>query len=104
MSSQFSTDRRPMKINVIDSECQFQMTANRRYFWFFPHIDPQIADGSPISRMRRQFAFLTRRSSLADAHSGTAQAHEPMRPHTFWVSRADQEVATTKKVWVGAPS
>ena len=102
MSRQFLGGRRPMKINVIDGDGQLQMAASRRYFWFFSHLDLQSADGSPIGRMQRQFGFLARRFSLTDAHGGTAQVHGPrFRPHTFWVRRAGQEVATITKVWGG---
>lgn len=104
MARQFLKGHRPLNINIVDAEGNLLMSARRRFFWFFSHLEFFSAGGGFLGRMQRRFSFPGRRFDLADTEGIVGTVHGPaLRPNTFWLRRDGREMARITKQWGGLP-
>lgn len=105
LAKQLLRGHRPMTLNVIDDGGQTQMVAQRKFFWFFSHLEMLRSDGSPLARMQQRFSLLARKFDLESIHgsgAGRFTVHGPkFRPNTFWVRRDGTDLAKITKEWSG---
>ena len=63
---QFLGSHRPLNLNIIDAEGKTQLTASRRFFWFFSHLELRRSDGSVVGGMQRKLKMMGRQFDLYD--------------------------------------
>ena len=98
----FLRNHRPLTITIIDPAGKTLLTANRRFFWFFSHLEFRHSDGSVLGGMQRRFRLIGRQFDLYADQQIVGRVEGPLlRPNTFWVSGNRAESAKITKQWSG---
>ncbi len=99
---QFLGNHRPLTLTIIDPEGRVLLTASRRFFWFFSHLEFRRSDGSVLGGMQRRFKLIGRQFDLYDGQQVVGKVEGPLlRPNTFWVGGNGAESAKITKQWSG---
>jgi uncharacterized protein YxjI len=99
---QFLGNHRPLSIKVIDPDGNLMLTASRRFFWFFSHLELRRSDDSVVGGMQRRFKLFGRRFDLYDDLQLIGKVEGPLlRPNTFWIDRGGTGLAKITKQWSG---
>ncbi len=99
---QFLGGHRPLTLVIMDGAGNHMLTARRKFFWFFSHLDLFDSDERMIGRMERKFKLIGRRFHLHDAHGYAGSVEGPLlRPNTFWLRQNDVDLAKVTKRWSG---
>ena len=99
---QFLGGHRPLTLTIIDNGGNHLLTARRKFFWFFSHLEVFDSDEGMIGRMERKFKLIGRRFDLQDAHGHVGFIDGPLlRPNTFWLRQNDVDLARVTKRWSG---
>ena len=73
---QFMGSHRPLTLTIIDSEGTVLITASRRFFWFFFHLELRRSDGSVLGGRQRRLKMIGRQFDLypesTEGHRWTA--------------------------------
>ena len=102
LGRQFLGGHRPLAINIIDGEGRILLTAGRKFFWFFSHLEMLSPEGDMLGRLQRRFKIIGRRFDLFDQDGPVGTVDGPMlRPNTFWLRRDGIELARITKRWSG---
>ena len=68
ISRQFMGSHRPLNLHVVDTENRPILNANRKFFWYFSHLNVADGEGNPIGTLSKLFAMLKRKFSVLDAN------------------------------------
>ena len=99
---QFLGSHRPLTLTIIDPEGKVLLTASRRFFWFFSHLELRHSDGSVLGGMQRRFRLIGRQFDLYDDLQLIGKVEGPLlRPNTFWVGGKGVGLAKITKQWSG---
>ena len=99
---QFLGGHRPLTLSFINSEGNVLLTARRKFFWFFSHLEFLSPEGATLGRMQSRFKLLGRHFELADFQGNSLTIEGPLlRPNTCWLSHAGRVVAKITKQWSG---
>ncbi len=102
LGRQFLGGHRPLTIKIIDGEGNLQLIAQRKFFWFFSHLELLSPEGAVLGRLQRRFKLIGRRFDLFDDQGKVGSVEGPMlRPNTFWIKRDGVELAKITKKWSG---
>ena len=104
LTRQFMGTHRPLTIRVVDSQGQPVLTASRKFYWFYSHLQVEDEAGSPVGSLKRQFAMMRRRFSLMDANASQIGQIDggPFRRNTFAAENAQGvELGRIVKQWSG---
>ena len=93
---------RPLALTIMDGEGNHLLTARRKFFFFFSHLELFDPSGHMIGRMERKFKLIGRRFAVQDAHGHVGSIEGPLlRPNTFWLRQNDVDRAKVTKRWSG---
>lgn len=102
LGRQFLGGHRPLTIKIMDGEGNLQLIAQRKFFWFFSHLELLSPEGAVLGRLQRRFKLIGRRFDLFDDQGKVGSVEGPMlRPNTFWIKRDGVELAKITKKWSG---
>ena len=102
MGRQFLGGHRPLTLNFMDGEGKLLLTARRKFFWFFSHLELLSPEGALLGRMERRWKIIGRRFDLSGHQGQVAHIDGPMlRPHTFWLRQDGAELGKITKRWSG---
>ena len=57
ISRQFMGSHRPLNLHVVDTQNQPVLNANRKFFWYFSHLNVADGEGNPIGTLSKLFAM-----------------------------------------------
>ncbi len=102
LGRQFLGGHRPLTIKIMDGEGNLQLIAQRKFFWFFSHLELLSPEGALLGRMQRRFKIIGRRFDLFDDQGRVGTIEGPiLRPNTFWIKRDGVDLAKITKKWSG---
>jgi len=102
LGRQFLGGHRPLTIKIMDGQGNLQLIAQRKFFWFFWHLELLSPEGAVLGRMQRRFKIIGRRFDLFDDQEKVGTVEGPLlRPNTFWIKRDGIELAKITKKWSG---
>ena len=61
LGRQFLGGHRPLTIKIIDGEGNLRLIAQRKFFWFFSHLELLSPEGAVLGRLQRRFKLIGRR-------------------------------------------
>lgn len=99
----FLNTARPFHIELSDDRGQDVMHVHRPWRWFFSRIDVLDGNNVPLGSVERRFSIFSKLFSVYDPSGAEiAVLHGPvLRPWTFRVLVAGQEVGQITKEWSG---
>ena len=104
LGRQFLGTNRPLNLHILDADGTPILNADRKFFFFFSHLNVQDGNGSPVGSLKRQFGMLKRKFAVLDA-SGQQVAGlngRIFRPFTFTLNNArGDELGRIVKEWGG---
>ncbi len=100
----FLGNHRPLRLRILDGQGQAAATAQRRFFWFWSHLDVRDGHDQSLGFVQRHFSFLKRRYSLTgtDGELVGSVRGGLFKPNTFTVEHRGVDAARITKQWGGA--
>ncbi len=104
ISRQFMGSHRPLNLHVVDTENRPVLNANRKFFWYFSHLNVADGEGNPIGVLSKLFAMLKRKFSVLDANGQQIAGINGSILHRYTFTVNDhhgEEVGRITKEWSG---
>ena len=96
--------RRPLDIHVIDPDQNTVLSANRKFYLMFSHLNVNDASGNHVGTLNRKFGIVKRRFTLTDARDqliGEIRG-SAFRQYTFSIHDSrGEEIGLITKQWSG---